>query len=312
MKKGDIFWGILLLTLGVLFLFRNLDIFDFSIRSLLRLWPLIFVFWGIAVLPVKQGIKLVLAGLTILLGIIILAMTPHHDYRWFEWKNNSGYESRDDDAEDEEITGQQDFSELYDSVVTSARLDLDAAAGKFYIKNPTGKLFEFKNEGDAEPYNISTDLNENNAIIHVRHKSNIESRDLNNSAWLSLNPGPVWDLNIDVGAANLEMDVRPFNVERLDIEGGASKIDLKLGSRSKMTRVSVDAGASGIHIEIPYESACELRTHTVLSARDIDGFNKISGGLYQTPNFSDSVSQIIIEINAAVSNLEVKRNPAEF
>jgi hypothetical protein len=122
----------------------------------------------------------------------------------------------------------------------------------------------------------------------------------------------VWDLNIDVGAADLEIDVRPFNVERIDIEGGASKITLKLGSKSKMTRVSVDAGASGIDIEIPYELACELRTHTVLSARDIDGFNKISSGLYQTPNFSDSVNQILIEINAAVSNLEVKRKPADY
>jgi hypothetical protein len=307
MKKGDIFWGILLLTIGVLFLFRNLDIFSFSIRSLLRLWPLIIVFWGIAILPVKQGIKLILIVLAVLLGVLILAFSPHQDYRWFEWRNDSDYNYRDSD--DEEINDRQDFSELFDSTVTNAKLDLDAVAGKFYIKNPTRKLFEFDNEGSAEPYDIKTSLNDSTAIIHIKHKQAIQSHDLDNTAQLSLNPGPAWNLNINVGAAELEMDLNPFNVERIDIDGGASKIKLKLGSKSELTKVNINAGASGINIRIPYESACELRTNTVLSARNIDGFNKISGGLYQTPNFTDSVHQIIIEIDAAVSSLEVRRYP---
>ncbi len=308
MKKGDIFWGILLLTLGVLFLFRSLDIFNFTIRSFLRLWPLIFVFWGIAILPIRQGFKILLVSLAALAGILILAFSPKHDYRWFEWGNNSGYEYRDND--DERITEQQDFSEMYDSGVTSARLNLDAAVGKFYITSPTEKLFEFNNEGNSEPYKINTSLNDSAAIIFIKHKEKIHGHDIDNSAWLSLNPGPIWDLNINVGAAELELDLNPFFVERIDIDGGASKINLKLGSKSKYTKVNIDAGASGINIRIPFESACELRTNTVLSARDIDGFNKISRGLYQTPNFSDAVPQIIIEVDAAVSSLEVKRYPA--
>ena len=306
MKKGDIFWGVLLLILGSLFLLRNFDLFNFSIRSILRLWPLIFVFWGIAVLPVKQGIKFILFGLTILLGVLILAFTPQREFQWFDWHDNADYEYKSNDDEDEE-SGGQDYTDMYDSAVTYARLDLNAAAGKFYIKDPTSKLFEFDNEGDSDPYNISTSLNDSTAIIHIKHKNHIRNKDLNNSAWLSLNPGPVWDLNIDVGAADLEIDVSHFKVERVDIDGGASKIALKLGTKTKFTKVNIDAGASGINIEVPYESACEIKTNTVLSSRDIDGFNKISGGLYQTPNFSDAANQIIIEIDAAVSGVEVKR-----
>jgi len=311
MKKGHIFWGILLLTLGVLFILRNLNIFHFNIHSLLRLWPLIFVFWGIAILPVKQGLKIILIGLTIMLGILFLTLNPRHDDHWINWDNDTSYEYNEYE-EDENSNDQQDFSETYDSIVMNARLNLDAAAGKFYIKNQTEELFELNCEGYAGPYDVKTIVGDSSATINVKHKKKYKGRDLSNTVWLALNPGPVWDLNIDVGAAGIELDASPFKVERIDIEGGASKIDLKLGSKSNMTRVSIDAGASGINIEIPYESACELRTNTVLSSRDIEGFNKISGGLYQTPNFSDSVSQIIIEINAAVSTLEVKRNPSGF
>lgn len=309
MKKGDIFWGALLLILGSLLLLRNFDLFNFSIRSLLRLWPLIFVFWGIAVLPVKQGIKFILFGLTILLGVLILAFTPQRDFGWFswhDWHDDIDYEYKSNDQDDEESNG-QDYSDIYDSAIAFARLDLNAAAGKFYIRNHTSKLFEFENEGNSDPYIITTSLEDSTAIIHVKHKDHIRNKDLDNSAWLSLNPGPVWDLDIDVGAADLEIDVSDFKVERVDIDGGASKIALKLGSKCKFTKVNIDAGASGINIEVPYESACEIKTNTVLSSRNIDGFNKISGGLYQTPNFTDAANQILIEIDAAVSGVEVKR-----
>jgi hypothetical protein len=313
MKKGHIFWGVLLLTLGILFILRNLNIFYFNIHSLLRLWPLIFVFWGISMLPVKQGVKLFLVGLSILLGILILAKNPTHRSHWTIWDSDAGYEYNKPYENDEENSSdQQNFSESYDSIVTNARLNLNAAAGKFYIKNPTDNLFELDTDGESGPYEVKTIHGDSSATINVKHKENYHSRDLSNTVWLSLNPVPVWDLNIDIGAAGIEIDVSPFLVERIDIEGGASKINLKLGSKSKLTHVNVNAGASSINIEIPYESACELRTNTVLSSRDIDGFNKISGGLYQTPNFSDSVSQIIIEIDAAVSSLEVKRNQSDL
>jgi hypothetical protein len=110
-----------------------------------------------------------------------------------------------------------------------------------------------------------------------------------------------------VGAADLEMDLTPFKVQKIDIDGGACAIQLKLGDKYKKTYVKIDAGASGIEIKVPATSACEVTTNTILSGHDLDGFNKISKGLYQTPNFSNSAHQIVIDIDAAVSGVEVKR-----
>ena len=50
MKKGNIFWGVVLVTIGVLFALRNFDIFFFSWHGIWRLWPLIFVFWGMMII----------------------------------------------------------------------------------------------------------------------------------------------------------------------------------------------------------------------------------------------------------------------
>jgi predicted Rdx family selenoprotein len=304
MKKGNVFWGILLVTLGVIFILRNLDVFYFNFHSLFRLWPLIFVFWGIAILPVKSFIKLILSGAAILIAIIILALYPSEEYSWFRWNSHEHtHEYNDEDA-----WKQQHLTDSYDSTLTMVRLDLDAAAGKFYIKNQTQELYEIDNEGGFGSYSAITTRDGNNATIKVRQdQTHIRNRDFKNTVWLALNPEPVWEMNIEVGAAGLEMDITPFKVEKIDIKGGASSLELRLGERSVQTKVNIDAGASSIELKIPEASGCELHTSTVLSSRDLEGFEKISTGLYRTSNFSSATNQIIIDVEAAVSSLSVIR-----
>jgi hypothetical protein len=80
-----------------------------------------------------------------------------------------------------------------------------------------------------------------------------------------------------------------------------------LGDLSELTRLNIDAGASSIEVKIPQDSGCELHTSTVLSSRDIEGFDKIEGGLYRTSNYSSASNKVIIEVDAAVSSLEIRR-----
>lgn len=114
-------------------------------------------------------------------------------------------------------------------------------------------------------------------------------------------------MNIDIGAAALELDLRSFKVKEITIDGGASEIELKIGNNIKRTDVMINAGAASIEIKIPVECACEVETSTILSSHDFKGFNKIKKGLYQTDNFSDSANQIFIDVDAAVSSLEIVR-----
>ena len=315
MKKGSLFWGIILLTFGVLLALKNFDIFYFSWHSILRLWPLIFVFWGISILPVKSVIKFILIAITALFAIIILVRNPSPNYHWFRWwddKYSYEYDKEYDDDYDREYYEneweEQHLSAAYDSGTINARINLDAAAGSYYIENESSELFEFDSEGDAGLYDVKTLRDDNSTTIDINLEGrHIRHGNFTNDVWLALNPNPVWSLNIDVGAANLEMDLSPFKTKKIDIDGGASKIELKIGDRSNKIKVSINAGASAIRIKIPYESACELQTSTVLSAREIDDFNKIKNGLYQTSNFSDSANQIFIEIDSAISSLKVER-----
>ena len=308
MKYGNIFWGVILVTLGVLFALRNLDIYFFSWGSIFRLWPLIFVFWGISLLPLKSGVKLLLTVVTVVIGIILLANYPGRGYHFFNgWPDKFSYH-KDYDTDDQEHWEEQNLSQEYNDEVQHATLNFDAAAGDFKLRGVTSQLFEFKTEGNSGPYHASTkEIDEETVVVDFSQKNFTNRKNLDNLVWMSLNENPIWKINIDVGAAKIDMDLTNFNIEKLDVDGGAAAIEIKLGTKFKKTQVNIDAGASGIKILVPEESACEVRTNTILSGRDLDGFNKIKSGLYQTPNFSDSANQIFIEVDAAVSGVKVER-----
>lgn len=322
MKKGNIFWGIVLVTIGVLFALRNFDIFFFNWRGLFRLWPLIFVFWGIAILPVKSMIKGVLSLATIVIGIIILSTNPGPRYFWFDdWPDEFSYEyDYHDDYDDEDVDEddydtyndypweEQYIDEEYNDNTHAVRVNFDAVAGSFSIKESSSKLFEFKSEGDIGPYNVLTMSDEEKTTIDIEHKHHIRRKgDISNEVWLSLNSKPIWEFNLDVGAAELKMDLSQFKVDKIDLDGGAADIKIKLGDKYENTRLVIDAGAADIKIQVPTTSAVEISTSTILASKDFDGFNKIKSGLYQTPNFSDAVNQIFIDIDAAISGLKVER-----
>jgi hypothetical protein len=189
-----------------------------------------------------------------------------------------------------------------------ANLNFDAAAGNFRIDQSTEELFEFEREGNLGRYTYSIkELGDKREIIIGLEEGHVIKGDLKNQVTMKLNPNPLWDLKVDVGAANIDLDLSAFKVGKLDINGGASSINIRLGNLYDDCKLKINSGASSILIRIPEEFACEVNTSTVLSSKDLQGFNKVSGGTYVTPDFSDKTKNIVIEVEAAVSSLTVER-----
>ncbi len=78
---------------------------------------------------------------------------------------------------------------------------------------------------------------------------------------------PIWDLNIDAGATSIDFDLEAFKIDKIDIDGGAASISLKLGDLNDKTDVRINAGAASITIEVPETSGCEIFTSTVISSK---------------------------------------------
>lgn len=305
MKTKNIIWGFILVLIGVLFILKNLDIIYFSWYSLWKLWPLVLVMIGVTILPVKDGIKVALAIIVLIAAAFFLVYYPDFGHR-----NNdtSISNSQDNNSSNDTEEIDQRIFEAYDSTITEANLTFDAAAGDFTINQSTDDLFEFEKDGNLGRYTYSIkELGPKREISIELEKGHIINADLKNKVTIKLNPNPDWDVKVDVGAANIELDLASFKIRKLNIDGGASSINLRLGTLQPESKIKINSGASSITIKVPREFACEVNTSTVLSSKDLEGFNKVGNSTYVTPDFSEKAKNIVIDVEAAVSSLTVER-----
>lgn len=71
MKSRNLFVGIILLFIGVVTLLATLGVFDFKWNIAWRLWPMLFIFLGIAILPLKDWLKAVLLLVALAVGVLL-------------------------------------------------------------------------------------------------------------------------------------------------------------------------------------------------------------------------------------------------
>lgn len=305
MSYKKIFWGVILITIGILIMLKNLDLIWFSWHSLWALWPVMLILWGISVLPVKDYIKLIISLVTVAGGIAVVSTQPDINTFGFVWHRHN-HEWNVDYKNSADFKSDENYSEPYDKNTKTATLDFDAAAGKFILEEPTDNLYNFDKSGGDVHYETSVEKDSTSALVKLRLRDSSISNGKGTEAHIKLNATPIWDVKLSVGAADMHMDLSKFKVRTVNFDGGASSIYLKLGEFNEDQKVKINAGASEIKLYIPKTRACEVRTNTVLSSRQLDGFNRIERHLYRTNNFNAAKTKTYIDVEAAVSNLKVE------
>tara|TARA_Y100000385_G_scaffold291957_1_gene374652 strand:+ start:1514 stop:2458 length:945 start_codon:yes stop_codon:yes gene_type:complete len=299
MKFRNIFWGIFLIFLGFLFTLDNLNVIEFSWYNLWRLWPVFLILWGISILPIKNFIKVIFV-LIILLGSIGFMM--NNTVRWkdsnfqFHYSiDNSDFESND-----------EEFTIPFEDTIEFANLDVEVVSS-FVIADESYGLIDFQKSGSNVDYRYTIKQMDNSVDVNVYVED--EKALFTNPCYveMSLNPYPVWDMNYEVGAADVKMDFTGLKIRNLYVEGGAASLKIKLGDKFDKTNVHIETGASSIFIEVPKEVGCDLSISAVLSGKSISGFEKIDHGHYRTENFSDAANKIYLDVETAVSSYSIIR-----
>ncbi len=305
MSYRKIFWGLLLVMIGVLFILKNTGVLFFSWHTMWQLWPVILILWGISLIPVKDWIKLVLSLLTVLVTFFAMQhYGPKDKHNWnFEWNDRNN-----NDDEESVTTYNKVMSEDFDSLTRFANLKLNIGVGNFKIKDTTNLLIEVKHDNDNANYSMTAKTEDSLSIIDLSlEKGEFNNGNIRNNVVMKLNPNPIWDLDLNVGAAEVDFDLSGFKTRNLKIQGGASDIELKLGAALPLTEVKLEAGAASITIRVPESAGCEIISNTFMASKDFSGFTKIGKQQYQTPNFATSTNKIKIDLQAGVASVNVER-----
>jgi hypothetical protein len=311
MKYKHLFWGLILIAIGMLFILNNLGIVHFSWFSFWRLWPVVLLFWGIAILPVKDLVKYILLGVVLVSMFFVINRLPEtrpwywkfhhpdHSFRW-EW----------DDDNDTTLSAisDQNLSVPFDSLAKRGILNLDAAAGNFVIKGNTSEFLAFTKSGDISNYELTTkDLNGDKQIDLTMKEGTSGHNVKKNEVSIKLNSKPAWKLKMSIGAASVDFDLSDYRIDTAFFEAGATSMMVKLGDKNPNTVVEFNAGASSIHVDVPKAAGCQVKSESFLVSKNLEGFENKGNHVYQTANFKDSKTKIYITIKTAVSSIDVVR-----
>ena len=310
MKYRHVFWAIILITIGILFMLDNFRVLDFNFFALISLWPLILILWGISILPINDTVKIIAL-------IIVLAITGIFFNRltekpfWNHFNHYRGYNDIDWDEEEDTTTYNyqpQNLSVPQDTLVQKGVLQLQAAAGNFYLQGITSDFLSFNKTGEIGNYSLTTnDENGRKKVTLSLEKSVIRHTINDNKVDIKLSDRPSWNLDFDIGAAEITMDLRDYKIDTTTIDAGASSIEIQIGSKTPLTVMTFNAGASSIKVDIPKESGCQIKSESFMVSKEFDGFTKTANGIYQTANYGSAKNKVMLIVKTAVSKIEITR-----
>jgi LiaF transmembrane domain len=308
MKAKHVFWGFLFVSLGVLILINNFSGLYWDWVGLWKLWPLVFILWGLSIMVKNNAVKILTAGI----AGIALAVSLFASFKTVVHLTTGNFNIVFDDDGQNYKYEFTEYAEPYSDSIQTAGFHFKAGAGSFTTEDDsTSDLFYAHTEGIKDNYNFASNVSGKNADISMEMKGTRirigRNNNIRNRVEMHFNPKPLWNLNFDVGAASVYLDLTPVKVEKLKVDMGAASLKVRFGVPVTKTDVDIQTGASKVELNIPQSAGCEIQSEGALNSKDFKGFKKISSDVYRTDNFDSTSKKIYIHIDAGVSSINIDR-----
>lgn len=300
MKSKQLFWGMLFLTLGVVYLLVEVMHVRVAIGDFYHFWPLSLILFGLTVLSKNNYAKLTFSGLAGL--VFALVIFSFFSNSWFPWDEC--------DSDIHKMTTTEQFVEPFDRKVKTVNATFELGAGRIELHGNDSNLVTVKSGGMKNLFSVDTDRQNENYDFDVSMENvhvNLKE-DHHRKLEVGFNNNPNYNFNFKLGAAEVELDLTALKVENVSLSTGAASCNLKVKEFATDTmNIKVEAGAASVRIILPREVGVQIRKETALSSTHFDDFNEISDDLFQTDNFSSAKKKIFIEIEGGVASFYVTR-----
>jgi hypothetical protein len=237
-----LFWPVLLVGGGLLWLLENLDLLpEVDVGYLIRLWPLIFVAIGLDILFGRQspraGALIGLGSVVLVLALVFLAPRPETDASedfntlLFDEPLGGATSARIELILDRYQTRVQALADSTSLIEVELQTAVDAA---FFVRGDESKTVHLESVGDHSLLEASL--------------LNAATRD---ATWtIGLSPEIPLDLWVEIGSGDVVLDLEGLQLSDVDIHGSSGGGRLTLPGYAPGYTVDLDGGSGEYDIVI--------------------------------------------------------------
>lgn len=288
--------GVLLISIGVVWILSNLNLINIDlysitihlIKGMFDLWPLILIIVGIGII-VKNDLLNTVLWVLFLAFLIIYSLFI---------KGNILERNSDELFEDEVYV-----SDMREDIL-AGYLKLDVGATSFTIDSIDDKFIRLVQDG---AFKYEFDNKESVENLYISNKTSYieigETRDLD----LSLNRDIPWDINMNIGAVSAEINLKDIIVKQVILDMGAGNLEMTLGKNNDFTFLDIDAGASKIIIHIPQDVGLRVDFDGGLNSTNLDslGLLEMNDKEFLSENYDKASIKYELEVDMGMGSFEI-------
>jgi hypothetical protein len=298
-RNRGLLFPLVLIAIGVVFLLANTGVLSpEALQRLSDLWPLLLVILGLQIilnhtLPRGQA-TLVGLGATVVIVIAALAYAALAPSTPFGTRQ----------AESSAVLGG----------LTAATLDLNYSGATTDIQagGLGDSLYQAHVDypGSENPPTIS--LDHETGTLAIRESPSFSPFHLFGSrrhVLITLSDRIPWTIKVGGGAANLRLDLRHLQLAKLDVSGGANRVDAQLAVPKGTVLIAISGGASNVTLRAPAGSEWRVAVGGGVSAVTINGSSSGSiGGDFQRQSggYNSAANRFDIEISGGASHIDFR------
>lgn len=294
--------GIVLVLAGILLLLNNLGYLSWSFWwSLLQLWPLLLISIGLTLLLAHS--RWAIIGPLLLVGAVVYALLTGAPL--FPGPMGLG--------------GQRSssFVKEWEQGLESGRLELEVGAASLKLREVNeaeDKLVTGEFRGGSYQPSWKYKRRKNEAMVEISASRLRTGRIINHrgfDAKIALSAKIPWDIDIELGAGELEADLSRLRLQRLSVDMGAGKAGITLPDSGRPVRVDIDTGASSLWVKVPRSVGLQVMLVNSVGSNNLADAGLIKQGDYWvTQNYKQAPSAYVITVHSGVGEFRLERSAA--
>lgn len=301
-RRRSITGALILITLGLIFLYANLRP-EFDPWSILaRYWPLLLIFWGIGRIVdyfvfervdaqghvVRSGHSGEVFGIIILIVLVVVAM--NHSRLGGKMIHEEHYVDR--------------------GAASSVNVSVELSAGDLNISGSAApnKLmegdFNYREHEGAPEVNYSSAGKEGSLAIRQGDGRFHTHWGTGGNQWnVRLNRDVASDLKVEVGAGKSELHLAGMNLGHVDLEMGAGRVEADLtGDWKRNVEVNIEGGVGSAVIRLPKGIGVEVHASGGIGAVDTNGLQHENDD-YVNDQFGKSPITMRVTVEGGVGHI---------